>query len=164
MRIINTRIPIQQSSSPKIHLTCFPLPDLNQFMNDIFFLLCKLILCDCVLFVSKQMCVCVQSVCIAVSACTFKCTRVWKADLKHDQCAKPVVAGGVLFTILNFCGCVTLCLQAFKTALTPAINSMSVSGLVSIPGMMTGQVWCLSHIVRNEVEWINYFQFTVKIQ
>eukprot|EP00041_Stephanoeca_diplocostata_P026105 m.696582 g.696582 ORF g.696582 m.696582 type:complete len:504 (-) comp22893_c0_seq14:3061-4572(-) len=30
--------------------------------------------------------------------------------------------------------------SAFKTALTPAINSMAVSGLVSIPGMMTGQV------------------------
>lgn len=30
--------------------------------------------------------------------------------------------------------------EALVTALTPSINMMSVSGLVSIPGMMAGQI------------------------
>eukprot|EP00842_Homolaphlyctis_polyrhiza_P003100 jgi/Hompol1/3791/HPOL_001679-RA len=33
-----------------------------------------------------------------------------------------------------------ICMSAIKLALLPALNSMSVTGLISIPGMMTGQI------------------------
>jgi putative ABC transport system permease protein len=38
------------------------------------------------------------------------------------------------------CACRPAFQQVLKTALTPIINMLSIAGLISIPGMMTGQI------------------------
>lgn len=55
-----------------------------------------------------------------------------------------VLRGDAVCSVKDFNAASTACRPVFKrvlyTALTPTINMLSVAGLVSIPGMMTGQI------------------------
>jgi len=60
--------------------------------------------------------------------------------LKELQENRDKVEAYLAFGASRFEACRPIAIQALKLALTPPINSMSVLGIIAIPGMMTGAI------------------------